>query len=180
MPDRSLAALALVAGLLVPVAASAADIAVVFQEAAPKDSFEIRNQAACDVRIAELTIDLAGSAGDLIFDTAAGGEGWSVYQPFELVAGGETVSAVTEVDDGGRSVTFAFRGLEAGEFALFTIDVDDRLPDGPMGRTMVDGSEIDGASVRTRLVTPGGPDRMLEVRFSGAGAEIALGPCLVS
>ena len=55
---------------------------------APGDSFTITNSARCDVRIAELTIDLVGSAGNLIFDTDPGGLGLSVYQPFELVAGG--------------------------------------------------------------------------------------------
>lgn len=161
-------------------AAAGSDIKVLFVESAPKDSFTIRNDAACDIRIAELTIDLAGSAGDLIFDTTPGGEGLSVYQPFELVAGGDKVSAVTEVTDGGRSVTFSFTGLETGEFAMFTIDVDDRLTDGPMGQTMIDGSEIEGAAVRVRLTTPGGPDRSLATSFTGTGAEIDLGPCVVS
>jgi hypothetical protein len=156
------------------------DITVLFDEAAPKDSFTIRNEAACDIRIAELTIDLAGSAGDLIFDTTPGGEGLSVYQPFELVAGGDKVSAVTEVSDGSRSVTFSFNGLEPGEFAMFTIDVDDRLTDGPMGQTMVAGSEIEGAAVRMRLVTPGGPDRTLATAFAGTRATLNLGPCVVS
>lgn len=168
------------AGLTSPAAASDPDIKVVFIESAPKDSFTITNSARCDVRIGELTIDLVGSAGNLIFDTDPGGLGLSVYQPFELVAGGDKVSAVTDVTDGGRSVTFTFTGLEPGEYAMFTIDVDDRLADGPMGQTMVAGSEIDGAAVRMRLVTPGGPDRFEETSFTGTGAEVDLGPCLVS
>ena len=177
---KALASALFMAGLALPVGAAGPDIKVLFVEGAPKDSFTITNSASCDVRIADLTIDLVGSAGDLIFDTDPGGQGLSVYQPFELVAGGEKVTAVTEVKDGGRSVTFSFTGLEPGEYAMFTIDVEDRLADGPMGQTMVAGSEMDGAAVRMRLVTPGGPDRMEAATFTGTGAEVDLGPCLVS
>ncbi len=168
------------AGFVAPASAAGPDIKILFTEGAPKDSFTITNSSSCDVRIADLTIDLVGSAGNLIFDTDPGGQGLSVYQPFELVAGGEKVSAVTEVTDGGRSVSFSFTGLEPGEYAMFTIDVDDRLADGPMGQTMVAGSEIAGAADRMRLVTLGGPDRLEETTFTGTGAEFDLGPCLVS
>ena len=162
------------AGFVAPAGAAGPDIKILFTEGAPKDSFTITNSSTCDVRIADLTIDLVGSAGNLIFDTDPGGQGLSVYQPFEQV------SAVTEVTDGGRSVSFSFTGLEPGEYAMFTIDVDDRLADGPMGQTMVAGSEIAGAAVRMRLVTPGGPDRLEKTTFTGTGAEFDLGPCLVS
>jgi len=191
MTRRPIRMLGFTAGLLAsaglawvsPAAAQSAldpDIAVRFTEAAPKDNFTITNRARCDLAIETLTIDLDGSAGDLIFDTTAGGEGSSVYQPFELVAGGDKVRAVTEVTDGGRAVTFEFTGLESGEYAMFTIDVDDRVAEGPMGPTMVAGSEIAGARLTAVLVGPTGARQTIEARFEGTTAGVLLGHCAVS
>lgn len=140
--------------LLTALAAPAsADVSVSFQEAAPRDSFTIRNTGACDLGPVRVTIDLAGSTAGLIFDTTASGAGLSVFQPFRLEVGGDWVTSVGDVTDGSTSISLDLEGLPPNRYVLFTIDVDDSLPGGPLGPTMIDGSEIAGgrAVVATRL-----------------------------
>jgi hypothetical protein len=95
-------------------------LTVTFTESAPADLFRIANDSPCDVVLRELTIDLAGSRGDLIFDTEAGGAGLQAWAPFELADG--AVSAVTAVGDGDRTLTLTFTGLRRGDTATFAID----------------------------------------------------------
>ena len=137
------------AGLLILAGGGVAqaDVRVLFQESAPKDIFEIRNTGGSALGPMTLTLDLTGSSGGLIFDTAAQGPGVQVYQPFELVLGAERVRELPEVRDGGRSIELAVIGLQPREALAFTIDVDDTLAQSPLGQTRVAGSEIRGAQV---------------------------------
>lgn len=152
-----------------------ADVRVSFEESAPKDRFSIRNSSACESGPMTVTIDLAGSKAGLIFDTTGSGAGVSVYQPFELVAGADRVVSVTGLTDGDTQVTLSLTGLDAGETAAFTIDVDDTLTAGPLGQTMIAGSEIAGARVR---VTMGGGSPV-QGTFSTAGtAKVAVEACV--
>jgi len=122
-----------------------ADIRVDFDEGAPVDRFTILNTGTCALDAATVTIDLAGSAGRLIFDVTATGAGVEVFQPFRVVAGGGALSALPVVSDGDRAVALAIRSLAPGERVAFTIDVDDTTS---ARGIMVAGSEIDGAMVR--------------------------------
>ena len=90
LPARALLIVSLV-GIL-PLAAQAAttcvhDVALVFTESAPRDRFEVINDSSPGQRVQRLTLDLAGSAGRLIFDTVEGGPGINVFQPFRVESG---------------------------------------------------------------------------------------------
>ena len=122
-----------------------ADVTVTFLEGAPKDRFVIQASADCPLRDAEITIDLATSPAGLIFDTTGAGAGVEVFQPFELVSGGEMVKTPPRVNDGDQAVTLALKSLSAETKVAFTVDVDDT---GGGREITVSGSEIKGASVR--------------------------------
>ena len=146
---RTSSAGALIAVFLIPAVAQACGPAVEieFTEDAPTDRFEIRNVSNGAWGLTSLSIQLAGSKGDLIFDTAAGGEGLSVYQPFEARKGATDVRlrAVPIVRDGDRAVDLEFDAFWSGKDSDFTIDLDDRLPVSEYGQTMISGEEIEGA-----------------------------------
>ena len=124
---------------------AAADISVQFIEGAPKDRFVIEAVGgACLDGPAAVTIDLAGSAGALIFDTSGAGAGVEVFQPFELVAGQDRVLEVSEVTDGDQVMTLSLDQLSQGAAIAFTIDLDDTIG---AREITVSGSEIAGAQV---------------------------------
>ena len=124
---------------------AAADILVRFDEGAPKDRFTITNAGNCALPLTSVTIDLTGSAVGLLFDVTGSGAGVNVFQPFQLVSGGEHVSALPQVKDGDRAVSLKLKGLGANQRVAFTIDVDDTAG---ASETMVSGAEIEGANVR--------------------------------
>ena len=153
--------------------AAQADITVDFLESAPKDRFTIRNVDACETGPVRIDIDLAGSAGRLIFDTTASGAGVEVFQPFQLVAGAEKVASVTPVGDGDEAVSFQLSSLAPGEIVAFTVDVDDRLTDSNLGQIRVDGSEIAGATLRVAF-----GDEPLEAAFdASSNATVSYAAC---
>ncbi|MEQ9695435.1 aggregation factor core [Shimia sp. SDUM112013] len=134
--------------ILATVATTAgATVAVDFYEGAPKDRFAITNQTGCALRDLELTIDLEGSGGALIFNVTGQGAGVEVFQPFEVVAGRDALTGLPEVLDGDRRVTLAIDTLGQGQTIAFTIDVDDTIG---AREITVTGAEIAGASVMLR------------------------------
>ncbi|MEM6888080.1 MAG: aggregation factor core [Pseudomonadota bacterium] len=151
-------------------AVSADQLEVRFMEGAPKDRFIFANASACPLEAAVITLDLAGSAGGLIFDVTGTGAGVSVYQPFEVVAGAESLQALPDVLDGDVGLSLAVAGLAPGHEIAFTIDVDDTIN---RTATMVADSEIRGASVV--LDTQGG--RYIGTFNGTSSATLALPPC---
>ena len=129
-------------------------IALVFTESAPRDMFEIRNGSSKGQRIQRLTLDLAPSAGRLVFDTVAGGTGVDVFQPFRAEPGQARLAAVPDVKDGADRLELTFARFDAGQQFRFSIDVDDRLTASDMGQTRVSGREMEGALLTVVL----GPD----------------------
>lgn len=124
-----------------------ADLAVRFDEGAPKDRFTFKNVSACAVENASLELDLSGSAAGLIFDVTASGAGVEVFQPLEMVAGTSAIKRTPRVRDGDNRVTFNIGSLEPGQAIAFTIDVDDTKG----GREItVSNAEFEGATVRLR------------------------------
>lgn len=117
-------------------------LTVTFLESAPRDRFEIIHTAT-GVFVTGLRIDLNGSSGGLLFDTADGGAGVEVFQPFEP---GEGVSAA-DVADGSHLVEVRLNDLSAGQRAGFTIDVDDQRAQSDLGQIRVTGAELSGARV---------------------------------
>lgn len=121
-----------------------ADMRVEFREGAPKDRFVVTNLADCAVPAGNLTIDLTGSAGQLVFDVTGQGAGVEVFQPFEVVSGADFLAEVPEVIDGQTEVTLTFTGLAAGGQVVATTDLDDTIG---AREITVRGSELDGAAV---------------------------------
>ncbi len=142
IPFRTLCA----AGLALAAAQTQAEcmqaLTVKFVESAPRDRFEITNTAT-GVFVTGLRIDLRGSSGGLIFDTASGGAGVEVFQPFEAAQGIDAA----EIADGADQLSLRLDGLAAGQRTGFTIDVDDRNTQSDLGQIRVTGAEIAGARV---------------------------------
>jgi hypothetical protein len=105
---------------------AAADVTVTFRDGAPKDRFTITNVAACATGPFDLTIDLAGSPSNLIFDITGDGAGVEVFQPCELVSGTDSVFGASDVQDGDNQMTLSLAALPVGGVVAFTIDLDDR------------------------------------------------------
>ncbi|MEM6304506.1 MAG: aggregation factor core [Pseudomonadota bacterium] len=136
------------AALVLSAPIAHADITARFIEGAPKDRFELVNDSACALPPGVLTIDIGTAPAGLIFDVTASGAGVEVFQPFELVAGGDSLSALPRVADGDQAIALPIAGLAPGARIAFTIDVDDT---GGGREITVSGSEMAGASVRATL-----------------------------
>lgn len=133
-----------IAGMLV-AGPAVSGVTLAFVESAPKDRFIIQNTGDCASQATDVTIDLGPSAGKLIFDTTVTGAGVEVFQPFEVVAGGELLTSSITPLDGDSRVVLQFSTLPIGASFAFTIDVDDTLPASSLGQIRVAGSEIAGA-----------------------------------
>lgn len=122
-------------------------IEVRFMEGAPKDRFQVSNVGGCPMGASQVTIDLAGSAGALVFDVTAAGAGVEVFQPFEVVTGADRLLSQPVVRDGDRAIVLDLSGMAPGEVVAFTIDVDDTIG---AREITVTGGEIAGATVKLR------------------------------
>ncbi len=152
---------------------------VSFAEGAPVDRIRIENHSRGPWVIDTLTVTLAGSAGQLVFDTVRGGAGVNVAQQFRVLSGGEMVLSRPAIGDGDESLTLMFEGFASGSRAVFGIDLDDRVTG--YGGTSVSGGEIAGATVTVRFADPAtGADQTetFEGRFESDGIAIAAAPCL--
>lgn len=134
-----------IAALWLACSGAQADLNLRFIEGAPKDRFEITSTADCLDGPVSIELNLAPSAGALIFDVTEQGGGVDVFQPFELVAGGDLVSASSDVKDGDQILTLTLSQLPKDRPVSFTIDVDDTVS---ARQITVNGSEIEGAEVR--------------------------------
>lgn len=122
-----------------------------FYESSPRDFVTVRNESPAGWRLERLSWRLAGSAGDLVFDTAPGGAGYSVAQSF-LDGGGARLLEAPEVADGSQTLDLTFDGFVPGDDYDFSIDLDDQVTAG----ATIDGSEIAGAEVEAVLANPDG------------------------
>jgi len=165
-----------------------------FVESAPRDRFEFTNASRPGWTVAGLTLDLDGSAGRLVFDTAPGGQGVEVFQPFRTESGVVRVADVRAPDDGGETLALEFvattrnasegdAGADAGVFDagatyVFSIDVDDRLRESDLGQIRVSGSEIAGGRLSARIVHESGVVERLDGPFDATARVELLGtPC---
>jgi len=170
---RTLLALVCASTFLLTQTATA-DIEVRFIESAPKDRFVIANRGECDLLNLAVEIDLAPSAGRLIFDTTATGAGVDVYQPFEIATGDIELISSPDVADGDAQLTLSIRRLSPAGSASFTIDVDDTLPVSELGMIRVAGSEISNGLVRARV---GQQEQVVAAFGSNGRATAMLPPC---
>ena len=109
-----------------------------FIESAPRDRFEL---IVGDQALMAVQVDLRGSVGRLIFDTADGGTGVEVFQPLRDEGG----TTANDVPDGAEAIKVELRDGKAGSRAVFSIDVDDRLTSSDLGQIRVTGGEMAGA-----------------------------------
>lgn len=137
---------ALLLAALLPAAAHA-DLNMTFRESAPKDSFTLSNDGACDLGPMVVTLDLSSSAAGLIFDTTASGAGVEVFQPLDIVEGKTLLASVPDIKDGMNTLQLNLTGFPIGAKVAFTIDVDDTLTQSDLGQIRVSGSEISGAQL---------------------------------
>lgn len=153
----------------------ATELSLTFVESAPVDLLIVENQSDCDLHDFKMRIDLAPSAGGLLFDVSEGGAGASAYQPFELLEGHGAVRAFAQVEDGDRQALIEFNHLEARARVIFMIDLDNTLTQSAFGQTIVDAPEIAGATVtiitagEAPLVSQFHPDGRAETRLGGCG-----------
>lgn len=122
-----------------------ANLAVSFDEGAPKDRFTFANTGSCAITNAQILLDLSSSKSGLIFDVTGKGAGVEVFQPMEMTAGAQALLSVPEVKDGDNQIRLDIGELKAGQSIAFTIDVDDTAG---TREITVSGSEIAGAKVR--------------------------------
>jgi hypothetical protein len=154
--------------------AALADLVVTFIEASPSDLFIVENRNDCEYYDFGMQIDLRSSAGGLLFDITEGGAGASVYEPFGIAEGRDAVRSFSPVTDGDRVASILFDRLEGRGRVIFTVDVDDTLPDGPYGQTVVDSSEIAGAMI---VITTVGQEPATAVFLSDGRATAQLTGC---
>lgn len=167
---------------LFPLAAQAATacvhgVSLVFTEGAPRDRFEIRNDSSPGQRVQRLTLDLAGSAGRLIFDTVEGGTGVEVFQPFRVESGEARLSKTPVVQDGSDRLELNFAQFEPGQRFVFSIDVDDRLPASDLGQIRVSGSEMAGALLSVLVGPTGGAGREVQARVDSSNRARVQASC---
>ncbi len=124
-----------------------ADITVRFVESAPKDRFVISSDT-CPLQNVAVNIDLAGSAGGLIFDVTSAGAGVEVFQPVEVQSGTVTAQPVV---DGDQQLSFEISDLRAGDDVIISADLDDVLVNSSLGQIRVAGSELNGTAVQMTI-----------------------------
>lgn len=161
--------------MLAPASARACDprLELRFEDDAPRDRLTLTNASTTGGwRAIALEVDLADSAGALIFDTVPGGAGFNVAQP--LI--GPALAAPPNLADGDRTVTLTLRPIPPGRSEVLTLDLDNTI-----GRqaTIVDGAEIDGAAARATFRNPAGVKVDAVGRFDPSGvARLAPAACV--
>lgn len=149
-----------------------------FQEGAPRDYFYITNASEPQWSISEFNLDLKPSAGQLIFDTHAGGKGVDVFQLFEVAEGSAEMGDTTLPGDGESQLNINFLRFDAGDTFSFSIDVDDQLRDSSLGQIRVSGSEIAGSVLQVQLINAQGEERTQRLRFHADNAtQIEVSGC---
>jgi hypothetical protein len=162
--------LALSAGFILAGIQAQANLIVQFTEGAPTDRFAFTNAGDCPMQEARITVDLTASRGGLIFDVTETGAGVSVYQPFEVVEGAQSLGAVPLVADGDTGLILEVERLDPGATIAFTIDVDDTAG---TAATLVSEAEISGAGIMIEA----GDERISGFFGDDATARVALPPC---
>ncbi len=134
--------------------------AVYLEEASGDDSagdvFEITWSGGQEnTQLTRLVIDTdkAGdglTAGDCFFDTAPGGRGEYGHAPLAIGSLQGIDSVQVEVLDGGTSLVLTFTGFDAGDRLVFSIDVDEALPD----NSKAEGAEFAGSIMTATFSAP--------------------------
>ena len=85
----------------------------------------------------------------------------------------------TRTPDGGQSVGLSFAGFVAGAEFTVHVDVDDQLPDSPLGASHVSPHEIAGATTLAGFKGPTGQPTQLSATFDRTAiADSGAGGCV--
>ncbi len=147
-----------------------------FAEGAPVDRFEIANISAGPWAVDRAEIALEGSSGRLVFDTARGGPGRNVPQPFRALEGAARLAERPDVPDGAETLALAFALFPPGARFAFTIDMDDRIS-GAGGTTVAD-QEITGATLTVTFRHADGGTATYSGAFDAEALAVAAAPCV--
>ncbi|MBX2881562.1 MAG: hypothetical protein KTR32_16570 [Granulosicoccus sp.] len=147
-------------------------VSATFDEGAPRDYFHISNESTGPWAISAFNLDLEPSAGQLIFDTEAGGKGVEVFQLFDAEPGSVTMKEGKIPNDGDTELQLSFNGFAAGETFSFSIDVDDQLVDSALGQIRVSGSEMAGSVMQIKMVNDRGEQRTQQLRFNDKNKSV--------
>lgn len=136
-----------------PARACGPEVVIQFMDSSP-DLFIIENKSLEAWTLLSLEFRMGNSRGRVVFDTDEGGPGAAEPQQFAPVDNEVGLMGAPVVADGAEEMRLNFANFAAGRRFVFTIDVDDRLPDSDMGRAYVTGEEIAGAEVSGLLTHP--------------------------
>jgi len=142
------------------------------------DYFIIKNRSPKGWTLVMLAIDLAASAGNLVFDTDEGGPGVGGASPFYP----DAVSPVRLVgtlpaQDGGRTIGLQFEEFLQDRDYTFHVDLD-ALPSSG-GRTWVLPSDMKGARILATFKGPTGQRDKVDAIFDErAEADSGAGGCV--
>ena len=136
-----------------PARACGPEVVIQFIDSSP-DLFIIENKSQEPWTLLSLEFRAANSHGRVVFDTDFGGAGSSEPQQFETLEGEVGLMKAPVVADGAEELSLHFTNFVAGRKFVYTIDLDDRLPQSEMGQAYVTGDEIAGAEVTGLLTHP--------------------------
>lgn len=139
--------------LPLPARACGPEVVIRFVDASP-DLFIIENKSLEAWTLLSLEFRMQNSRGRVVFDTDEGGPGANEPQQFAPVDNEVGLMGAPVVADGAEEMRLNFANFAAGRRFVFTIDVDDRLPDSQIDRAYVTGEEIAGAEVSGLLTHP--------------------------
>lgn len=126
--------------ILVAKAGWAEGLDIRFQDGDPLDRIWLVN-FGCPVSQAVLTIDMTGSASEVVIDTAYGGAGTQDPSDITVARGDARLKPVT---DGAQSLTLLIDNLPTGGEVEITFDADDEQSDLHGDRIFVDATEFAG------------------------------------
>jgi hypothetical protein len=127
-----------------PVLAETAQLDVFVQEAEPLDWLLIRTTEGCGTVSGELTVDFRGSVGQVVVDTGPGGLGTLQFAPVSVMFGPVRPMPLA---DGAQELRILVAGLEPGDQALVTMDLDSEGEADPMDRIEATAAEMAGSRV---------------------------------
>ena len=139
------------------------------------DIFAITNKSEAPFALVSLIIRLTGSRGRLFFDTAEGGLGASMPEPFAPVESDVGFLGATAVNDGDEQVALRFYDFRPGREFMFVVDVDDRLENSDFGQAVISGDEIQGAGAEAVLILKGGRTSKVKGVFGTDGRALLKG-----
>ena len=123
---------------------ASANISIAFKEGAPKDRIVLSHVGGCLLYDATVVIDLADSAGNLIFDTEDTGVGVEVFQPLVVEQGANLLAVLPSIEDGATELTLDVTRMAPGDVITLSTDLDDTMGSREI---TVSGAEFAGVAV---------------------------------